>query len=278
MVCYSHHWHLLCETKHALCHQYAPCGNLMWCRKPCAVSKEACACEVGGMSVCLSVQNVCGTATDRIWVKQGVLCIWTYCPRHKYLSKLLSICHLLPFVAICCPLFEVGQWGRCLPGFCLGWQDKTRQDIALSVQTWPGQTRPVCGKVGLPSNTGEWVIRGKVCARLHRLHCHVPNQTRNEIPSIWPKVAPWPKALAETMGSFGQEEEKSDNFLATKVFSYQGLGSMNQCLSLCKESQKRERMRSPIKQNGEKVQFLANFVAKPLDDLLEFSGENWWSN
>ena len=35
---------------------------------------------------------------------------------------------------------------------------------------------------------GPGVSRGKACARLHRLHCHVPNQTKNEIPSIWPKV------------------------------------------------------------------------------------------
>ena len=37
---------------------------------------------------------------------------------------------------------------------------------------------------------GPGVSRGKACARLHRLHCHVPNQTENEIPSICTKVAP----------------------------------------------------------------------------------------
>lgn len=153
----TNYWHLPCETKHALCHLMLCAtmwsgakSHVLWVKRRVHVSRMAC------LSVCLSAKCLRHSNRRTLGRTRCVLCshCWTYCPGHKYL--LVNFC---PFVICYHLLPPIWGWAmrKVSASRWLGWQDQTdltRQDIALSVQTCPlGQTRPVCAKVGLPSNT-----------------------------------------------------------------------------------------------------------------------------
>ena len=186
-ICYSHicYLYLIIEDSmwdNAVCSDPMQLkSHVMWVKRQCAFVGN------GSHSVCLSV------------------CLSVKKNRQNLLKKnrqAADFDNIAPTLISKKTLIHLSSFRLCLMvGILEGKSPSTTSLMCFNClsdkynQTRLSRWRLAVSRLGMSETSaqqhpGPGVSRGKACARLHRLHCHVPNQTKNEIPSICTKVAP----------------------------------------------------------------------------------------